>query len=81
MINLYTISLAVVDDNEPFVRSEAQGARLAQSHSSACEPQSCVIESTGEREPPEEQGSAPHARCRRADRGQLPILDVAVAQS
>src|SRR5450830_1364093 len=38
-------------------RSEAQSARLAQSNSSACEPQSCAIESAGEREPPEEQGS------------------------
>jgi hypothetical protein len=38
-------------------RGEAQGARLAQSHSSACEPQSYAIESTGERQPPEEQGS------------------------
>src|SRR5665213_2476922 len=37
--------------------SPDEAHRIAQSHSSACEPQSCAIESTGEREPPEEQGS------------------------
>jgi len=47
-------------------RGEVQGAWFAQSHSSACEPQSCAIESAGDREPPEEQGSGSHrARVRR----------------
>src|SRR5450755_3403747 len=47
-------------------RGEAQGARFAQSHSSAREPQASAIEGAGEREPPEEQGSGSrraHIRC------------------